>query len=213
MLGDAGDWHHCVKVSFCQFLLFFVVVLFCFPSGAPFFLTTSHLCMGFQWATVLSGLSLLWHGCCSCLKVFFCRGASFSKITFLATSPGMSPTTCLLFSIFMFLHIFYFSCAFSCLLLWFLLCLLMSTLLALALFKIPSSKGSLCSSDWLRIWWIDCYFHPVWWWLELTVTGTELFMASYHTNYTCSPLLLKQNCVLSDCSAPVISLPNLTHCT
>lgn len=101
------------------------------------------------------------------------------------------------------------------LILWFLLRLLMCllSLLDLALSKIHWSKGSLCSSDWLRISWIDCYFRPVWWWLELTVTGTELFMASSHTDYTCSPLLLKQNSALSDCSASVISLPNLTHYT
>lgn len=101
-----------VKVSFCQFLPFFV--LFCFPSGSSLFLAACHLCMGFQWAAVLSGLSLLWHGCCSCLKVFFCHGATFSKMTFPATSPGMSPTM----SPFLYIHLFTY--------LVFLLCILMS---------------------------------------------------------------------------------------
>jgi len=37
---------------------------------------------------------------------------------------------------------------------------------------------------------MDCCFHPFWRWLESTVTGVELFVASSHTDYPCNPLLL-----------------------
>ena len=106
-------------------------------------------------------------------------------------SPKISPST--------FLLLFLQTCLFTYLLtgpfLIVLLCLLSHfsflCLLPPAAATLPQahlSRGTMCSSGWLKVWGTMGYFHPFQSYLEPAVTGTGQFMASFHTG-TLQPLI------------------------
>lgn len=210
MLGDTGVWHHCVKVSFCQFLLFLwfwfvsllvLLVSSCFSSLHRF----SMCCSLFRVVSVLVWVLQLPQSVLLSWSNFF-QDYFFNHIpSNVPYHVSFSQYLSFYISCISPVHSHVSFCGSFC----------VSSCVSCPCWLSPFPKyiqvKVTCSFDWLRIWWFDCYFHPVWWWLELTVTGTELFMASSHTHYPCRPLLLKQNGVLSDCSASIISLLNLTH--
>lgn len=168
---------------------FFLLFLASYHSPAP--------------AWVLHGPQSLWG--CPCSRMSPPRaavtqnsppssGVPSSKRPSSVTSPTISPSTFLLLFIQTCLFTYLLTAPFLSVLLCLISCFLFLCLLppaAATLLQAHLSRGTMCSSGWLKVWGMTGCFHPFQSHLEPAVTGTGWFMASFYAG-TLQPLLPNQ---------------------